>query len=52
MPYHVAKSSKCPADKPWGCIKSSDGKIMGCHATKAQARDQQAAIYASEKKKK
>lgn len=48
MPYHVAKTSGCPASKPWGVIKNSDGKIMGCHASKADANKQLAALYANE----
>lgn len=48
MPYHVAKSSGCPSSKPWAVIKNSDGKIMGCHASKADAENQLAAIHANE----
>lgn len=50
MPWHVAKSSKCPASKPWACIKNTDGTIEGCHATKEAARKQMAALYANEGK--
>lgn len=48
MPYHVAKSTKCGASKPWAVIKDSDGKIMGCHPTKEKANKQLAALYANE----
>lgn len=48
MPYHVAKSSSCPASKPWGVIKSGDGKVMGCHPTRDTAERQMAALYANE----
>jgi HK97 family phage prohead protease len=48
VPWHVAKSSKCPNSKPWACIKDSDGSIEGCHATKAAAQKQMAALYAQE----
>ena len=48
MPWHVAKSSDCPASKPWACIKDSDGTVQGCHATKESAQKQMAALYANE----
>lgn len=48
MPYHVAKSSKCPSSKPWAVIKNSDGSVMGCHPTKAKANAQLKALYANE----
>src|SRR6266516_1307115 len=48
MPYHVSKTSSCPSSKPWGVIKDSDGKVMGCHPTKEKADAQMAALYANE----
>lgn len=48
MPWHVAKSDECPTSRPWAVIKDSDGSIEGCHATKEEAEDQMAALYASE----
>lgn len=48
MPYHVAKTGSCPASKPWGCIKTADGKVMGCHPTEDKAKAQMAALYANE----
>jgi phage head maturation protease len=48
VPYHAAKSAKCPAGKPWAAVKTTDGKVMGCHATKAAAQKQVAALYANE----
>lgn len=48
MPYHVAKSSQCPTDKPWAVIKDNDGKIMGCHMTEDDAGAQLKALYANE----
>jgi hypothetical protein len=48
MPYHVAKTAKCSASKPWGVIKDSDGKVMGCHPSKKAANKQLAALYANE----
>ena len=48
MPWHTAKSSSCPASRPWACIKDADGEVEGCHATKAAAEKQMAALYANE----
>lgn len=48
MPWHIAESSECPASKPWACIKDADGTVEGCHATKAAAQAQMAALYAAE----
>jgi HK97 family phage prohead protease len=48
MPYHAAKSATCPVSKPWACVKNADGKVMGCHPTKAAAQAQVAALYANE----
>lgn len=50
MPYHVAKTSKCPSSKPWGVIKDSTGEALYCHPTKAKAEAQMAALYANEPK--
>jgi HK97 family phage prohead protease len=50
VPWHVAKSGKCPASKPWAVIKDSDGSVEGCHASKKKAQDQLAALYANEEK--
>src|SRR6266542_407906 len=52
MPYTVTKSDKCPASKPWACVKKTDGKVMGCHKTKADALDQLAALMANEGEEK
>jgi len=48
MPYSVAQSDRCPASRPWAVTKDSDGQLMGCHATKADAQKQVAALHASE----
>lgn len=48
MPWHIAKSAKCPDAKPWAVIKDADGSVAGCHATKDAANAQLAALYASE----
>ena len=52
MPWHVAKTSKCSASKPWGVIKDADGKVVGCHPTEDKAKDQLKALYANEPKAK
>jgi hypothetical protein len=52
MPWHVSKSSECPASKPWAVIKDSNGEVEGCHATKAAANKQLKALYANEGAKK
>jgi hypothetical protein len=38
----------CGAGKPWAVIKQSDGKLVACHASKAEAVRQLRALYASE----
>jgi HK97 family phage prohead protease len=48
VPYHAAKNASCPASRPWACVKNADGKVMGCHPTKAAAQKQVAALYANE----
>lgn len=48
MPWSVAKSDRCPTSRPWAVIKDADGSIEGCHATKADANKQLAALNATE----
>lgn len=48
MPYHVGTSAECPKSKPHAVVKTSDGKVMGCHSSEADAQRQIAAIHASE----
>lgn len=48
MPWHVAKTAKCPASKPWGVIKDSDDSVAGCHPTEEKAKDHMAALYAND----
>lgn len=51
MPYDIKKDHPdCPASKPYGVVKEDDGKLMGCHESKAKAQKQIAAIYVSESK--
>lgn len=48
MPWSVVKGGgDCAADK-WAVIKDSTGETEGCHDSEAAAKDQQAALYASE----
>lgn len=50
MPYHIAKAhDDCPASKPYAVVKDDDGKVMGCHRSRYAAKQQMAALYASEK---
>ncbi len=49
MPWKVELGHGCPASKPYAVVKQSDGKVEGCHATKADANKQLAALYANEK---
>lgn len=48
MPWHVAKSERCPTSRPFAVIKDSDGTVEGCHATEDDANEQLAALNASE----
>lgn len=49
MPWHIVpNSSKCPKSQPFAVVKDSDGSVVGCHATRAKAQRQLAALYANE----
>jgi hypothetical protein len=49
MPYRVQQDHPdCGADTPWAVIKEMTDELMGCHATEAEAMEQQAALYAEE----
>lgn len=48
MPWDVEQTGECPASRPWGVVRRTDGQIEGCHATEEAAREQQAALYVSE----
>lgn len=50
MPWSVQKDDRCPAEKPWAVVKDDDNSLEGCHMTEAEAQDQQAALYASERR--
>src|SRR6266540_967167 len=48
MPWHIGTSVECPDSKLFAVIKDSDDSVAGCHATKAAAEKQLAALYANE----
>lgn len=49
VPWHIVQNhSECSEGEPWAVVKDADGSVAGCHATKAAADDQLAALYASE----
>lgn len=50
MPWHVARSSKCPAGKPFAVIKNATGTVVACHETSEKATKQMRALYAKEKR--
>lgn len=46
VPYDIVKDAGgCSG---WAVVKAGSGEVMGCHPTKARARRQQRALYASE----
>lgn len=50
MPWHREHNHPdCPDGKRWAVVKDDDGSVVGCHESKAEANDQLAALYASEK---
>jgi HK97 family phage major capsid protein/HK97 family phage prohead protease len=46
LPWHL--DDDAPGCDGWAVVKDSDGKVVGCHATKDKAKKQLAALYASE----
>ncbi len=48
MPYKAKQDDRCPASKPWGVIKETDGALMGCHPSEEAAMEQVQALYANE----
>ena len=49
VPWHVVKNhAECSDGKPWAVVKDADGSVAGCHASESSAKDQLAALYASE----
>jgi hypothetical protein len=49
MPWHI--SNKKEGCNGYAVVKDDDGKIVGCHPTEKDAKDQLAALYASEAQK-
>lgn len=46
VPYVVVKDTEhCPAGRPWAVKTEGSGRVHGWHATKAEARLQQRALY-------
>jgi hypothetical protein len=54
VPWTVAKTDKCPPDKPWGVINQQTGAVPAgrCHASEGDARKQQAVLYVLQKQGK
>lgn len=48
MPWSIEKGHGCPSSKPWAVVNEDSGDVEGCHATKADAEAQMAALYANE----
>jgi HK97 family phage major capsid protein/HK97 family phage prohead protease len=48
MPWSVKKGGGTCAAGEWAVIKDSDGSTAGCHGSEADAKAQQAALYAKE----
>lgn len=49
MPWHLVEAhSECSDSQPWAVVQDDSGEVEGCHATRSDAEDQMAALYASE----
>jgi len=49
VPYEVVRDTNaCPVSKPWSVRNQQSHRNMGCHATRAEAMRQLAALYANE----
>lgn len=49
MPWHVQENHPdCPEDSPFAVVKNDTDEVEGCHATRGEAEEQMAALYASE----
>jgi hypothetical protein len=48
VPWRISKGGACPPSRPWGVIQISNGRLMGCHPSRARAIRQQRALYARE----
>lgn len=48
LPYVVEKDEEaCSSSKPWAVKNKDTGHVYGCHTSKSDAEDQQAALYAN-----
>ena len=47
MPYSISQGGGSCGDSEWAVLSDS-GRTMGCHATKQEALDQQAALYVND----
>jgi hypothetical protein len=48
MPFTVKKDTDaCPRSKPWAVQNPDSGRTHGCHATEAEAQQQQRALYSN-----
>jgi hypothetical protein len=49
MPWTVVENhGECGSDEPFAVVKEGTGEVEGCHATREEAEEQMAALYASE----
>lgn len=48
MPYKIKKDARCPVDKPWAMVKTSNPSEYMCHATEDDANAHVRAIMAGE----
>ena len=48
MPWKVSAHDQCPAAKPHGVVRETDGRLEACHATEAEAKAHMKALYANE----
>lgn len=48
MPWHIARSDRCPTSRPYAVIKDDDGAVQGCHPSRESAKRQLAALNAKE----
>lgn len=48
MPWHIEYGNAECGDDQWSVVQDDNGKVMGCHDTRADAISQQQALYAAE----
>lgn len=52
MPWSIERTDRCPVSKPFGLFRKEDGSLVACHASRASAKRQMAAIGMHEAAKK